>query len=130
MSRVVRRLVMFSALALFVFTLLVSAASAAFLLWGLPELIGTITINGQEIAMEGHADAGHWLLATLGILVCLLALLTLVPLVIVLFMLAITIAFALAISPLLLVAAFALWVWRRSAARPGGANMPPTASPP
>lgn len=51
---------------------------AAFLLWGLPDAIGTVTINGEVLDLHG-AHAGHWLLATLGVLLALLVLLVIVP---------------------------------------------------
>jgi hypothetical protein len=51
---------------------------AAFLLWGLPDAIGTVTVNGEVLDLHG-AHAGHWLLATLGVLLALLVLLVIVP---------------------------------------------------
>jgi hypothetical protein len=104
---------------------LVSAAAAAFLVWGLPELFGTITVNEQVILAPGSADAGHWLLATAGVLAAALALLLVVPVVLVLSLAAAAIALVASLSPLLLVGALAVWLWRRSARKPvqPGANI-------
>ena len=50
-----------------VVALLVSMLIAAYLVWGLPEELGRVTVNGKVIDLHG-AHAGHWALATLGIL--------------------------------------------------------------
>ena len=104
--------------------LLVSASIAAFLVWGLPELLGTITINDHVITVPG-AHAGHWLLATAGILIAALTVLLVVPIAILLGVLSAAIGLAAALSPLLLMGVLAVWLWRRSAVPPAraGANI-------
>ena len=58
---------------------LVAMAVAAYLLWGLPQEIGTVTVNGKVIDWSG-AHAGHWALATLGILLAVVIVAVVVPL--------------------------------------------------
>lgn len=94
---------------------------AAYLLWGLPQEIGTVTVNGKVVDLHG-AHAGHWVLATLGILLAALVIVVVVPLVAVIALIApVTIAaiglllaalaVALVLSPLLLLI---WWLWKRS----------------
>jgi hypothetical protein len=108
---------------------LVAMGIAAFLVWGLPQEVGQITVNGRVLDLHG-AHAGHWLLATLGVLLALtivlllvptLALLALVvPLTLTAFGLTVAaLAVGLLLSPLLLLA---WWLWKR---KPG----PPTMAP-
>jgi hypothetical protein len=102
---------------------------AALLVWALPQEIGQVTVNGKVLDLHG-AHAGHWLLATLGVLLALtivlllvptLALLALVvPLTLTAFGLTVAVlAVGLLLSPLLLLA---WWLWKR---KPG----PPTMEP-
>ncbi|MES2956787.1 MAG: hypothetical protein V4792_01305 [Pseudomonadota bacterium] len=94
---------------------------AAYLVWGLPQDLGRVTINGEVLNLHG-AHAGHWLLATLAILLALTIILVVVPTVallalIVPFTLAAVgltvaaLAVGLVLSPLLLLV---WWIWKRS----------------
>ena len=58
---------------------LVAMAVAAYLLWGLPQEIGTVTVNGKVVDWSG-AHAGHWALVTLGILLAVVIVALVVPL--------------------------------------------------
>ena len=98
---------------------------AAYLVWELPQEIGRITVNDRVLDLQG-AHAGHWLLATLGVLLALTIVLVLVP---TLLLLAFIVPFTLAafglaaaalviglvLSPLLLLL---WWLWKRSS-KPG-----------
>ncbi|HEY6086873.1 MAG TPA: hypothetical protein VIV84_03960 [Burkholderiaceae bacterium] len=95
---------------------------AAFLVWGLPQEIGRVTVNGHVLDLHG-AHAGHWLLATLGVLLALTVILVVVPTVALLAMIVplslaaigltvAALAVGLVLSPLLLLA---WWLWKRSA---------------
>ena len=95
---------------------------AAFLVWGLPQEIGQVTVNGHVLDLHG-AHAGHWLLATLGVLLALTVILVVVPTVALLAMIVplslaaigltvAALAVGLVLSPLLLLA---WWLWKRSA---------------
>ena len=95
---------------------------AAFLVWGLPHEIGQVTVNGHVLDLHG-AHAGHWLLATLGVLLALTVILVVVPTVALLAMIVplslaaigltvAALAVGLVLSPLLLLA---WWLWKRSA---------------
>ena len=95
---------------------------AAFLVWGLPQEIGQVTVNGHVLDLHG-AHAGHWLLATLGVLLALTVILVVVPTVALLVMIVplslaaigltvAALAVGLVLSPLLLLA---WWLWKRSA---------------
>ena len=55
-----------------------AATLAALLVWALPGHIGSISINGEELAL-GPASLAHWLVATLVVLALLLVLLLVVP---------------------------------------------------
>ena len=101
---------------------LLAMAVAAYLLWGLPQEIGTVTVNGHVVDWSG-AHAGHWLLATLGILLAVVIVLIVVPLVAVavfIVPLAVTaiglllavVAIGLLLSPLLLLVC---WLRKRGA---------------
>jgi hypothetical protein len=102
-------------------SVLIAAAIAAWLLWGLPQEIGTVSINGKVLEIDPHA--GHWVLATIGILlvglivmavvatVAVLALI--VPLVVVPLGVAVAaLGVGLVLSPLLLLI---WWLWKRRA---------------
>ena len=95
---------------------------AAFLVWGLPQEIGQVTVNGHVLDLHG-AHAGHWLLATLGVLLALTVILVVVPTLALLAMIVplslaaigltvAALAVGLVLSPLLLLA---WWLWKRSA---------------
>ena len=95
---------------------------AAFLVWGLPQEIGRVTVNGHVLDLHG-AHAGHWLLATLGVLLALTVILVVVPTLALLAMIVplslaaigltvAALAVGLVLSPLLLLA---WWLWKRSA---------------
>ena len=58
---------------------LLAMAVAAYLLWGLPQEIGTVTVNGKVVDWSG-AHAGHWALVTLGILLAVVIVALVVPL--------------------------------------------------
>ena len=75
-----KKLGLFVVLSLAVPAVLVAMALAAYLLWGLPQDIGTVTVNGHVVDWSG-AHAGHWLLATLGILLAVVIVAIVVPLV-------------------------------------------------
>jgi len=114
---------------LLLLAVLTAMGIAAFLVWGLPQEVGQVTVNGKVLDLHG-AHAGHWLLATLGVLLALtivllvvptLALLALVvPLTLTAFGLTVAaLAFGLVLSPLLLLA---WWLWKRK-------PEPPTMAP-
>ena len=103
-----------------VVALLVCMLIAAYLVWGLPEELGRVTVNGEVIDLHG-AHAGHWLLATLGILLAAMIVIIVVPSVAILaVILPITLTaaglllaaavVALLLSPLLLLG---VWLWKR-----------------
>ena len=75
-----RKLTFLFALAIAAMVLLLAMGIAAFLLWGLPQAVGSVTINGLPLDLHG-AHAGHWALATLGVLVVMLVLAVVLPLV-------------------------------------------------
>ena len=96
---------------------------AAYLVWGLPQELGTVTVNGNVLDLRG-AHAGHWALATLGLLLAAAIVMVVVPLVVVgafvvpltltaLGLLLSAVAAAIVLSPLLLL----LWwfgrLWKR-----------------
>ncbi|MEO5771079.1 MAG: hypothetical protein ABIQ29_03325 [Burkholderiaceae bacterium] len=62
--------------------LLVTVAAAmlfaAYLVFALPQEIGKVTVNGEVLNLHG-AHAGHWLLASLIILVALIVVMVVVP---------------------------------------------------
>ena len=65
----------------FVLVLLVAAMLfAAYLVFELPQELGRVTVNGEVLNLHG-AHAGHWLLATLIVLLALLIVTVVVPLV-------------------------------------------------
>ena len=94
---------------------------AAYLVWELPQEIGHITVNDRVLDLQG-AHAGHWLLATLGVLLAFTIVLVLVPtLALLAFIVPFTLAafgmavaalvIGLVLSPLLLLL---WWLWKRS----------------
>jgi len=115
-----RKLGMFVLCGVALMALLIAMAIAAYLLWGLPQELGRVTVNGEVIDLHG-AHAGHWVLATLGILLAAMIVIVVVPSAAVLAVsvpIMITAAgvllaaavVALLLSPLLLLA---LWLWKR-----------------
>ena len=106
-------------------TLLVALALGAFLVWGLPELLpagSAIVVAGERFALADMQPAhlGHWLLASMGILVAAAVIVVVVPLVVVLsigvplllaaFGVAVALlALALVMSPLILLL---WWLWK------------------
>ncbi len=106
-------------------TLLVALAIGAFLAWGLTELLpaGTrITIDGKPVDLDAlrPAQVGHWVMATIGVLIAAMVIVVVVPLVVVLsifvpllfgaFGIALALlVVALAASPLLLLL---WWLWK------------------
>ena len=104
--------------------LLAALLFGAYLAFGLPDEIGRVTVNGELIDLHG-AHAGHWLLASLIVFVCLLVLMLLVPALLLLaFVVPLTLAAfgmlvgalltGLVLSPLMLLG---WWLWNRSAKR-------------
>lgn len=102
-------------------------AAAAVLVFVLPQEIGTLTVNGEVIELHG-ADAGHWAIATAGLLAAAIAALLVVPLALLLGIglpaLLVCLAFvactlvagvtlAALLSPLLLLVAAGWWLWKR-----------------
>jgi hypothetical protein len=94
---------------------------AGFLLFELPQEIGTVTANGHALDLHG-AHAGHFLLATMGVLLALMIVLVIVPtllllvlavpLVLASFGLAVAaLAAGLVLSPPILLG---WWLWKRS----------------
>lgn len=113
------------ALVIAAMVLVLAMGIAAFLLWGLPQAVGTVTINGVPIDLHG-AHAGHWAIATLGVLLVMLILAVVLPLVAVislavplvvaaLGLLVGTAAVALVLSPLILLV---WWLYKRQAKPP------------
>ena len=106
------------------FLLLTLAAAmlfAAYLVFELPQEIGKVTVNGEVLNLHG-AHAGHWLFASLIILVALIVVMVVVPAVALLALVVpVTLAaFGLAtgalfvgllLSPLILLG---WWLWKRS----------------
>ena len=116
-----KKLALFVVMSLATLAVLVAMALAAYLLWGLPQDIGTVTVNGHVVDWSG-ANAGHWLLATLGILLVVVIVVVVVPLVVVavfivpiavtaIGLLLAAVALGLVLSPLWLLL---WWLWRRS----------------
>lgn len=101
-----------------------AALVAALLVWALPQIVGSITVNGQTIELT-QAHAGHWLMATAVVLVAMMVVMLVVPVALVLglalpifatafAMLVVAAVLALVLSPLLLVG----WLIWRSSRRP------------
>jgi hypothetical protein len=112
-----------------VLAVLVAAAVAAVLVFGLPQLVGTVTIDDQVFELSEQVHGVHWLMATGGVLVAALVILIVVPLAmllgvglpllllalaVALGLLAVGVVLTVAMSPLLLLGALVLWLWRRS----------------
>jgi hypothetical protein len=124
----VRRAVWIALAGVMLLAVLTAMGIAAFLVWGLPQEIGQVTVNGRVLDLHG-AHAGHWLLATLGVLLAVTIILLVVPTLALLALLALIIpvtlatlgmtvaalAVGLVLSPLLLLGR---WVWKRSAKAP------------
>ena len=119
----------------------VALGLGAFIVWGLPEVLpqgSVILFDGERIELNQlrPATMGHWLLASMGLLVAAAVVVVVVPLVIILsvvlplvagaFGLAVgLLALAVAMSPVILLV---WWLWRRSrppVAAPNGTTMRP-----
>ena len=101
-------------------TLLAAMLFGAYLVFGLPDDLGRVTVNGEVLNLHG-AHAGHWLLASLIVFVGLLVLMVVVPAVLLLAlivpltlaalgMLAGAVLTGLVLSPLILLG---WWLWKR-----------------
>lgn len=106
--------------AVLLLTLVAAMLLGAYLVFGLPDDIGRVTVNGQVLNLHG-AHAGHWLLASLIVFVVLLVLMVVVPTLLLLaFIVPLTLAAlgmlvgavltALVLSPLILAG---WWLWKR-----------------
>ena len=115
-----RKAAWFALASVMLLAVLAAMGVAAFLVWGLPQEVGQVTVNGHVLDLHG-AHAGHWLLATLGVLLALTIVLLVVPtlallaLVVPLTLAALGLAVAalavgLVLSPLLLLV---WWLWKR-----------------
>ena len=104
--------------------LLLAMAISGYLLFELPNKIGAVTVNGETLDLHG-AHAGHFLLATMGVLIALAIVLVVVPTTLLLalavplglaaFGLALaTLAAGLVLLPLILLV---WWLWKRSVKR-------------
>jgi hypothetical protein len=119
----------------------VALGLGAFIVWGLPEVLpqgSVILLDGERIELNQlrPATVGHWILASMGLLIAAVVVVVIVPLVIILsvvlplvagaFGLAVgLLAVAVAMSPVILLV---WWLWRRSrpaAAAPNGTTMRP-----
>lgn len=106
-------------------TVLVALAIGAFLVWGLPELVpagSAIVVDGErfELSDMQPVHPGHWLMASMGVLVAAAVIVVVVPLVVLLSVglplllgalgvaLAL-LALALVMSPLILLL---WWLWK------------------
>lgn len=119
-------------------TVVVALAMGAFLVWGLPELLpagSAIVVDGErfELASLQPAHPGHWLMASMGILVAAAVIVVVVPLVVVLsiglplllgaFGVAVAVlALALVMSPLILLL---WWLWRSPKKAPNATTIAP-----
>ena len=100
--------------------LLAAMLLGAYLVWGLPDEIGRVTVNGEVINLHG-AHAGHWLLASLIVLVALMVAIVVVPafallaLVVPVTLVAFGLVTGAALVGLLLspLIAFGWWLWKR-----------------
>jgi hypothetical protein len=113
---------------LLILTMLAAMLFAAYLVFELPNGLGTLTVNGEVIDLHG-AHAGHWVVATCAVLAAMLVALVVVPAAVLLGiglpallaagalgagLLLAGIALAAALSPLLLLAALGVWLWKRA----------------
>jgi hypothetical protein len=107
-------------------SLLIGAA----LVWGVPYDQVSLVIDGERIEVP-PLTAGHWLVASVVVLIVLLVLMLLVPLVVAFALAAPVTLFAgalalgalgtvLAVSPLLLLGWLGWWLWKRSRTPPPG----------
>ncbi len=119
-------------------TLLVALALGAFLVWGLPELLpagSAIVVDGERFEFSDMQPArpGHWLMASMGILVAAAVIVVVVPLVVVLsvglplllgaFGVAVALlALALVMSPLILLL---WWLWKDPKKAPNATTIAP-----
>lgn len=111
---------------------LLALSLGAVLVWVLPEHIGRVVIDGHALELK-QAHAGHWLLASLGVLIAMVVvavvavIATVVPIIGagigLLLMIGVV---AIAFSPVILIG---WWMWKRSKARADNAaeaaTMPP-----
>ena len=96
----------------------------ALIVWVLPQHIGSVVIDGEPIVL-GPAHAGHWLLASVAILLAAVVVMVVVPLVAAAALLAPLLGVAIAAVivaavfavPLLPLALLGWWFWRRSRRR-------------
>jgi hypothetical protein len=117
----------------------VALGLGAFIVWGLPELLpkgSVILFDGERIELNQlqPATVGHWILASMGLLIAAAVVVVVVPLVIILsvvlpllagaFGMAVgLLAVAVVMSPVILLV---WWLWRRSRpAAPNGTTMNP-----
>jgi hypothetical protein len=116
-------------------TVLTALALGAFLVWGLPELLpagSAITIDGERIEISDMTPVhpGHWLMASIGVLIAAVVIVIVVPLVVVLsigvplllsaFGVAVgLLALALMMSPLILLV---WWWWKEPKKKAAGAT--------
>jgi hypothetical protein len=117
-------------------TLLIALALGAFLVWGLPELLpagSAVVIDGErfELPHLEPAHPGHWLMASMGVLLVAAVIVVVVPLVILLsvgvplllgaFGVAVgLLSLALVLSPLILLL---WWLWKEPKAAPKTTTM-------
>ncbi|HET9823106.1 MAG TPA: hypothetical protein VFQ16_14895 [Burkholderiaceae bacterium] len=102
----------------------------ALIVWVLPQHVGSVVIDGEPIVL-GPAHAGHWLLASLAILLASAVVLVVVPLVAAAALLAPLLGVAIAALivaavfavPLLPLALLGWWLWRRSRRRAAGVTI-------
>jgi hypothetical protein len=99
----------------------VALAIGAVIVFVLPEQLGTVWIDGQVLDL-GHLHAGHWLLASAGVLIAMLVVLVVVPLVVLVATLVpllgagLVIALALALAAVVLSPLILLvwWLWKQA----------------
>lgn len=119
-------------------TLLTALALGAFLVWGLPELLPTgsaVVIDGErfELSQLQPAHPGHWLMASMGVLVAAAVIVVVVPLVVLLsvglplllgaFGVAVALlALALVMSPLIVLL---WWLWKDPKKAPKATTIAP-----
>jgi hypothetical protein len=98
-----------------------SLALGAVVVWVVPEHLGAVSIDGQAIDLT-HAHAGHWLLASLVILIAMIVVLMVVPIVALVATLVPLLGAGLAIVMALAIAAVVMsplillgwWLWKQA----------------
>jgi hypothetical protein len=95
-----------------VIAVLLSLLIGAVLVFELPQHVGSISIDGREFAIH-DLTGGHWLVASLGVLVALLVILMLIPVVLVVALLAPLLTIGAVAIPTLALAALmvVVFVW-------------------